>query len=291
MVDKKQLIIKEAVNLFATKGFHTTSVQEIAERCHIAKGSFYNYFKSKDELLLSCFQSGFDMSAAVISEIEKDSSLNSREKFTKKIIFIIELVTNNSNFIQMMIREPIHNIKGLDQLFQKMHMLYINWFSQRIRDIYSELPAKLLPDCTIILESIFKGYVLILIRKPHAIEKERLASFILDRMDSVIQDLSETSEPLLINMPNEHLCGNHQDDRKQKFVNLLAETIEREKADNRDGASKHVEALQALQEEFLKEHPSNILIESLLLLLEHSENTKTSIKKLATKLRMFLEDK
>ena len=66
MVDKKQLIIKEAVNLFATKGYHTTSVQEIAERCHIAKGSFYNYFKSKEELLLSCFKSGFDMSAAVI---------------------------------------------------------------------------------------------------------------------------------------------------------------------------------------------------------------------------------
>ena len=291
MVDKKQLIIKEAVNLFATKGFHTTSVQEIAESCHIAKGSFYNYFKSKDELLLSCFQSGFDMSAAVISEIEKDSSLNSREKFTKKILFIIELVTNNSNFIQMMIREPIHNIKGLDQLFQNMYMLYINWFSQRIRDIYPELPAKLLPDSTLILESIFKGYVLILIRKPDAFDKERLASFILDRMDSVIQDLSETSEPLLINMPNEHLCGNHQDDPKQKFVNLLAETIEREKADKRDGVSKNVEALQALQEEFLKENPSNILIESLLLLLEHSENTKPSIKKLATKLRMFLEDK
>ena len=291
MVDKKQLIIKEAVNLFATKGFHTTSVQEIAERCHIAKGSFYNYFKSKDELLLSCFQSGFDMSAAVISEIEKDSSLNSREKFTKKILFIIELVTNNSNFIQMMIREPIHNIKGLDQLFQNMYMLYINWFGQRIRDIYPELPAKLLPDCTIFLESIFKGYVLILIRKPDAFEKERLASFILDRMDSVIQDLSETSEPLLKNMPNEHLCGNHQDDPKQKFVNLLAETIEREKADKGDGASKNVEALQALQEEFLKENPSNILIESLLLLLEHSENTKPSIKKLATKIRTFLEDK
>ena len=291
MVDKKQLIIKEAVNLFATKGYHTTSVQEIAERCHIAKGSFYNYFKSKEELLLSCFQSGFDMSAAVIGEIENDSSLNSREKFSKKIYFIIELVTSNSNFIQMMIREPIHNIKGLGQLIQNMYMLYINWFGQRIRDIYPELPTKLLADCTIILESIFKGYILILIRKPNAFEKERLASFILDRMDSVIQNLSETSEPLLKNMPNEYLCGNHQDDPKQEFVNLLAETIEREKTDRGDETSKNVEALQALQEEFLKENPSNILIESLLLLLDHSENTKPSIKKLVTQMRAFLEDK
>ena len=291
MVDKKQLIIKEAVNLFATKGYHTTSVQEIAERCHIAKGSFYNYFKSKEELFLSCFQCGFDMSAAVIDEIENDSGLNSREKFVKKIDFIIELVISNSNFIQMMMREPIHNIKGLDQLLQNMYMLYINWFGQRIRDIYPELPAKLLPDCTILLESIFKGYIFILIRKPDAFEKERLASFILDRMDSVIQGLSETLEPLLKNIPNEHLCGNHQDNPKQEFINLLAETIESEKAAKGDGAPKNVEALQALQEEFLKENPSNILIESLLLLLEHSENIKPSIKKLVTKMRAFLKDK
>ena len=291
MVNKKKLIIKEAINLFATKGYHTTSVQEIAERCHIAKGSFYNYFKSKEELLLSCFQSGFDMSAAIISEIEKDSSLNSREKFSKKILFIIELVTSNSNFIQMMMREPIHNIKGLSQLIQNMYMLYINWFGQRIRDIYPEIPAKLLPDCTIILESIFKGYILILIRKPDAFEKERLASFILDRMDSVIQDLSETSEPLLKNMPNEYLCENHQVDPKQKLVDLLTESIEREKKDKGEGTSKNVEALQALQEEFLKESPSNILIESLLLLLDHSKNTKPSIKKLATIMRAFLADK
>lgn len=291
MVDKKQLIMKEAIDLFATKGYHTTSVQEIAERCHIAKGSFYNYFKSKEELLLSCFQSGFDMSAAVISEIEKDSNLNSREKFSKKILFIIELVTSNSNFIQMMMREPIHNIKGLGQLIQNMYMLYINWFEQRVRDIYPELPTKLLADCTIILESIFKGYILILIRKPDAFEKEKLASFMLERMDSVIRDLSETSEPLLKNMPNEQLCVNHQDDPKQKLANLLTESIESEKTDKGNGASKNVEALQALQEEFLKENPSNILIESLLLLLDHSKTTKPSIKKLVTQMRAFLEKK
>ncbi len=48
MVDKKQLIISESVKLFATKGYHATSVQEIAENCLMAKGSFYNYFKLKE---------------------------------------------------------------------------------------------------------------------------------------------------------------------------------------------------------------------------------------------------
>ena len=290
MVDKKQLIISESVKLFATRGYHATSVQEIAENCHMAKGSFYNYFKSKEELLLSCFKSGFDMSATVISEIEQDSSLNSREKFEKKILYIIELVTSNSNFIQMMMRESIHNIKGLDQLIQNMYMLYINWFGQRIRDIYPELPIKLLPDCTMILESLSKGYISILIREPDAFEKEKLASFILERMDSMIAGLSESSEPLLANIPDILLCEKHLDDPKQDLIHLLVETLEREKENKQEGSKKSLKALKAFQEEFLKENPNNILLESLLLMLEHNENSNSVIKKLVAEMRVFLEE-
>ena len=56
MVDKKQLIIKEAVNLFATKGYHTTSVQEIAERCHIAKGPFIIISNQKTSYFFRVFK-------------------------------------------------------------------------------------------------------------------------------------------------------------------------------------------------------------------------------------------
>lgn len=50
MVEKQILIMEEVVKLFAEKGLHATSVQEIVKKCEMAKGSFYNYFKSKEEL-------------------------------------------------------------------------------------------------------------------------------------------------------------------------------------------------------------------------------------------------
>lgn len=40
MNEKHKLIIDKSVELFAEKGYHATSVQEIAEKCGIAKGSF-----------------------------------------------------------------------------------------------------------------------------------------------------------------------------------------------------------------------------------------------------------
>jgi AcrR family transcriptional regulator len=50
---KKQLIMENALELFAKQGFEATSVQQITEHCSISKGAFYLSFKSKDELILA----------------------------------------------------------------------------------------------------------------------------------------------------------------------------------------------------------------------------------------------
>ncbi len=55
--DKKQLtrgkIIQAAVSLFREKGFETTTVQEITETAEIAKGTFFNYFPTKESIMQS----------------------------------------------------------------------------------------------------------------------------------------------------------------------------------------------------------------------------------------------
>ena len=49
--DKKQLIIDTALNLFANKGYHASSISMIAKEAKISKGLMYNYFDSKEALL------------------------------------------------------------------------------------------------------------------------------------------------------------------------------------------------------------------------------------------------
>ena len=42
-------LLDAGITLFNTQGYHATGVQEVVERVGIPKGSFYNYFKSKEE--------------------------------------------------------------------------------------------------------------------------------------------------------------------------------------------------------------------------------------------------
>lgn len=47
----KEKIFEAAINLFAQKGFKSTSMREIAETVGIKKASMYSHYKSKDEIL------------------------------------------------------------------------------------------------------------------------------------------------------------------------------------------------------------------------------------------------
>ena len=46
-------ILEAAEELFDQKGFESTTIEEVARRTELSKGTIYLYFKSKDELLLA----------------------------------------------------------------------------------------------------------------------------------------------------------------------------------------------------------------------------------------------
>lgn len=46
----KQRLVKEALVLFSTKGYGSTSISDVMERAQSSKGGLYNHFKSKEEL-------------------------------------------------------------------------------------------------------------------------------------------------------------------------------------------------------------------------------------------------
>ncbi|GET27932.1 TetR/AcrR family transcriptional regulator [Prolixibacter sp. SD074] len=57
--EKRRKIIDGALELFASEGYHATSVAKIAEKAYISKGLLYNYFESKDDVLKEIAQVGF----------------------------------------------------------------------------------------------------------------------------------------------------------------------------------------------------------------------------------------
>jgi TetR/AcrR family fatty acid metabolism transcriptional regulator len=57
---KKDQIRKAALAVFARRGFHETTVAEIAQEAGIAKGTIYLYYASKEEILIAVFRRYID---------------------------------------------------------------------------------------------------------------------------------------------------------------------------------------------------------------------------------------
>lgn len=67
-----------ALELFSEKGFNNTSVAEIAKKAGISKGLIYNYYKSKEDVLVGVLQ-GFKKMEEEFTEVinfELDELLN-----------------------------------------------------------------------------------------------------------------------------------------------------------------------------------------------------------------------
>src|SRR5258708_28539896 len=49
----RERLFRAALELFAQKGFSETTVEDITETADVVKGTFFNYFPSKDHILLA----------------------------------------------------------------------------------------------------------------------------------------------------------------------------------------------------------------------------------------------
>ena len=58
---KRDAVLSTAAQMFNERGFHATSLDDVAARLHVTKPTLYYYFKNKDEILLECVRHGLNM--------------------------------------------------------------------------------------------------------------------------------------------------------------------------------------------------------------------------------------
>ena len=66
--DKRERILDAAERIFARHGFFHARVSEIAKEAGVADGTIYLYFKSKDDLLITLFESRMERVTADLAE-------------------------------------------------------------------------------------------------------------------------------------------------------------------------------------------------------------------------------
>ena len=58
---KRDAVLHVAAQMFNERGFHATSLDDIAARLNVTKPTLYYYVKNKDAILLACVKKGLDM--------------------------------------------------------------------------------------------------------------------------------------------------------------------------------------------------------------------------------------
>lgn len=111
---RREEILKTAVRLFASHGYNATSIEDILAAEKIAKGTFYYYFKTKEELLDAAIDTYIARMAEDLQQIVKSEGAGTLEKF----ISVITKASDPSSDFKRDIMAAIHQ-PGNELLHQK----------------------------------------------------------------------------------------------------------------------------------------------------------------------------
>lgn len=81
---KKKAVLEAAATCFAAKGFHQTSMRDIAAQAKMSLGGIYRYYDSKNEIILSFIEEGNQESA------EAFEMLLSSKNFKKTLLSLMK---------------------------------------------------------------------------------------------------------------------------------------------------------------------------------------------------------
>lgn len=283
---KKEEIIQAAVSFFAEKGYSSTSMQEIAKDCGVSKGTLYNLFESKEDLLIQVFDYSHEKMLENINVVDFESSLSPKEKLIKKIVMQFDIVLKNKNFITMLLRtfNP-ENSPQITTLINKIHVTMTNWHKNSILEAFGNKTEPYLWDFTLILQGIVKEYTVLAIQSGKNIDSQETARFIVERLEILINhtqdvkpiltsdDMTEYdafADDIVLRTPKEQIHRYLDDaEREIKRSSLPVHVLE-----------ERVSVIKYLREELTKHVPRKFMVTSLLLYLNEIEECKLFVKRI-----------
>ena len=94
-----------ALRLFRDKGYHATSMRDIASAVGINKGSLYSYIRAKEDLLIPVFERAMGVLLEQMERISDDASLSPTERLRQAIHAHVTAVADNLDVLTVYLSE------------------------------------------------------------------------------------------------------------------------------------------------------------------------------------------
>lgn len=267
--NKKEQIIKTAMQLFAVKGSSSTSMQEIAELCGISKGSLYLVFKSKEELERSIYIYCFRMIRDPLQREEQQSRSNPKEKLRNQVEILLTHVYELREFLQRQFQE-IAGKGGTEvpEWIRKSNAPLLLWFQNKLEILYGREILPYTGDLFLFADGMIHAFIRLIFNQESPVAIARLADNLVDLLDIVAAGLlTGRKEPLIPPAILEKWMNVQEDSQRRNPLQLIKEmkalltsVPEAEQQSAEDG----LESLAVLESEFLMANPRKVIIRGML---------------------------
>lgn len=104
-LEKKQRLLDAALSCFTETGYHQTSIDSIVKKAHVAKGTFYLYFKDKEDILKAVVE---HHCLTILEDALKQTLSQNYTTFNKRTLYfanyLIDYFTEHTDILEIIQR-------------------------------------------------------------------------------------------------------------------------------------------------------------------------------------------
>lgn len=195
---RKQQIIDTAKEMFIQNGFQSTHIGQVCERLNIARGTVYQYFGNKREILYAILEAAEEKISDILDQDDLKDFLKTNPSPKSVQKFINERITGSTNVIlsePIIIRLIFKEIVGIDEeVITKVNRFIDNIMKIVVREV-EEIKRKGVYKKTInteVTSMMLIGGVLFIVyefdrKQKSAIEKDVIEGIVSNYLTGILK--------------------------------------------------------------------------------------------------------
>ncbi|SEI77394.1 transcriptional regulator, TetR family [Bhargavaea ginsengi] len=195
MNERKRHVLDAARRLFLDNGFADTSIQNILDEAGISKGTFYNYFSSKNECLISIIEESRETSTILRDELAAD-----RRDGPELLIdqLLVRLRMNREQQLIRLYEAILHSGDAELRKFMKtVHLAELAWLERRLTEVFGEWAEPYSADAALMHFGMLGQYLQFAPDVTSSDELTKRIRFVIRRTEALLRDMAEHREHLL----------------------------------------------------------------------------------------------
>lgn len=293
--NKKEQIIKTAMQLFAVKGSSSTSMQDIAELCGISKGSLYLVFKSKEELECNIYIYCFRRIRDPLQREEQESRRSPREKLRNQIEILLNHVYELREFLQRQIQEFAgKGVTEVPEWLRKSNAPLMTWFQNKLETLYGPDILPYTGDLCLLVSGMIHSYIRVIFNQDSPVSITRMADHLMLLMDIVVAGLlAGRPDPLISSAFLTQWLEDHGDNPRKNPLQLIKEMkvlLGTSPSVDTQCLEEGLESLAILESEILMPHPRKAIIRGMLSNLRGYSALKKELEELEKLIFPFMQN-